>query len=162
MTRDVAERMKMKKPSCIHSKFLPGLQGFGTKMSSTDPNSVIFLTDTPAQIKNKINKYAFSGGQETLELQRQKGANLDVDVAYHYLKFLLEDDDLLEDIGKKYSSGQMLTSEVKAILIEQVQKIVQDHADKKVKITDEDLKEWMSPRKLKLFGEEEDVETGEK
>jgi len=151
MTRDVAERMKMKKPCCIHSKFLPGLLGFGTKMSSSDPNSVIFLTDTPAQIKNKINRYAFSGGQETEALQREKGANLEVDVAYHYLRFLLEDDAEIEEIGKKYSTGKMLTSEVKAILIEQVQKIVKDHQDRKAKITEAELKEWMSIRPLKLF-----------
>ena len=151
MTRDVAERMKMKKPCCIHSKFLPGLMGFGTKMSSSDPNSVIFLTDTPNQIKNKINKYAFSGGQETLELQREKGANLEVDVAYHYLRFMLEDDAELEEIGLKYSTGKLLTSEVKTILIKEVQRIVQEHQDAKAKITDEELKEWMTPRPLKLF-----------
>lgn len=36
-------------------------------MSSSDPNSSIFLTDTPAQITNKIKKYAFSGAPKTLE-----------------------------------------------------------------------------------------------
>lgn len=151
MTRDVAERMKMKKPCCIHSKFLPGLQGFGTKMSSSDPNSVIFLSDTPNQIKNKINKFAFSGGQDTLELQREKGANLDVDVAYHYLRFMLEDDEQLADIGQKYATGKLLTSEVKAMLVTEVQRVVKEHQEAKAKITDEELKEWMTPRPLKLF-----------
>ena len=51
------------------------------------------MTDTAKQIKNKVNKYAFSGGQETLELQREKGGNPDVDVAYSYLTFFLEDDE---------------------------------------------------------------------
>jgi tryptophanyl-tRNA synthetase len=76
MTRDIAARLKYQKPCCIHSKFFPGLHGFGTKMSSSDPNSCILLTDTKNQIKNKINKYAFSGGQATAEEQREKGANL--------------------------------------------------------------------------------------
>ena len=42
-------------------------------MSASDPNSAIFVTDTPKQIKDKINKHAFSGGQDTRELQLQQG-----------------------------------------------------------------------------------------
>ena len=38
-------------------------------MSGSTNNSCVFVTDTPKQIKDKINKYAFSGGKETLELQ---------------------------------------------------------------------------------------------
>jgi tryptophanyl-tRNA synthetase len=34
-------------------------------MSTSEPNSAIFLTDTPEQIKDKINKHAFSGGGAT-------------------------------------------------------------------------------------------------
>jgi len=36
-------------------------------MSSSIPNSAIFLTDTAKQIKDKINKHAFSGGKATKE-----------------------------------------------------------------------------------------------
>lgn len=61
-------------------------------MSTSDAKSAIFLTDTPNEIKNKINKHAFSGGRDTKELQEQLGADLDVDVPYHYLRFFLEDD----------------------------------------------------------------------
>jgi tryptophanyl-tRNA synthetase len=34
------------------------------------------------------------------------------------LRFFLEDDEQLADIEKKYGSGEMLTGEVKAVLIE--------------------------------------------
>lgn len=122
-------------------------------MSSSDPTSAIFLTDTPAQIKNKINKYAFSGGQDTKELQREKGANLEVDIAYNYLTYLLEDDEKLADIGQKYKTGQLLTSEVKEILVTEVQRIIKEHQDIRSKITDEEVKEWMTPRSLKLFND---------
>lgn len=53
MTRDVAPRLGYLKPALIHSKFFPALQGHQTKMSSSDPNSAIFLTDTAAQVKDK-------------------------------------------------------------------------------------------------------------
>ena len=69
------------------------------------------------QIKTKINKHAFSGGQETLEMQRELGANLDVDVSYEWLSFFLESDERLAEIGNDYSSGAMLTGEVKKELI---------------------------------------------
>jgi tryptophanyl-tRNA synthetase len=51
-------------------------------MSSSDPNSSVNLTDTPAEVKRKVNKYAFSGGGATVEEHRAKGANLDVDVPF--------------------------------------------------------------------------------
>jgi len=50
MTRDVAEKLKLPKPTVIHSKFFPSILGFDVKMSSSNPNSAIFLTDTTKQI----------------------------------------------------------------------------------------------------------------
>lgn len=100
LTRDVAQKLKYPKPALLHSKFFPALQGPQTKMSASDPNSSIFMTDTPAQIKNKINKHGFSGGQETEEEHRRLGGNPDVDVAYQYLTFLLDDDDELKQMGE--------------------------------------------------------------
>ena len=67
-------------------------------MSASDANSSIFLSDTPKQIKNKINKYAFSGGGTTVEEHREKGGNCDVDISYQYLTFFLEDDEKLAQI----------------------------------------------------------------
>ena len=59
MTRDVAPRLNLHKPALIHSTFFPALQGAKTKMSSSDPNSSIFLTDTAKQIKTKVRKKLF-------------------------------------------------------------------------------------------------------
>jgi tryptophanyl-tRNA synthetase len=57
MTRDVAPRLNFPKPSLIHSTFFPALQGSQSKMSASDPNSSIFLTDSPKDIKNKVKIY---------------------------------------------------------------------------------------------------------
>ncbi|KAL5966632.1 Tryptophan--tRNA ligase cytoplasmic, partial [Taenia solium] len=100
MTRDVAPRLGLPKPALLLSTFFPALQGSVTKMSASDPNSAIFLTDTPKQIRTKINKYAFSGGGATVEEHRAKGGNCDVDVSFQYLRFFLEDDRKLEQIRK--------------------------------------------------------------
>lgn len=63
MTRDVASKLKYRKTATLYSSFFPALQGKKSKMSSSDPTSAILVTDTAKQIKDKINKYAFSGGR---------------------------------------------------------------------------------------------------
>ncbi|XP_026816016.1 tryptophan--tRNA ligase, cytoplasmic [Rhopalosiphum maidis] len=148
MTRDVAPKLGYLKPALIHSSFLPSLQGADTKMSASDLNSSIYLKDTPKEIKNKINKYAFSGGRETVELHREKGGDCNVDISYQYLKHFLESDEELTKIEKAYTSGNMLTGELKKILIESISKIVKEHQTNRSKITDDDVKEFMTPRKL--------------
>jgi len=87
MTRDVAPRIGFQKPALIHSVFFPALQGAKTKMSASDPNTTIYLTDSVKQVKNKINKHAFSGGRTTIEEHRELGGNCDIDISYQYLTF---------------------------------------------------------------------------
>lgn len=55
MTRDIAPKLGSSKPALIHSSFLPSLQGANTKMSASDLNSAIYLTDSLKQIKNKVS-----------------------------------------------------------------------------------------------------------
>mmetsp|Transcript_39060 Transcript_39060/g.28880 ORF Transcript_39060/g.28880 Transcript_39060/m.28880 type:complete len:195 (+) Transcript_39060:457-1041(+) len=92
MTRDAAARLKYQKPACFYSTFFPALQGLKAKMSSSDPNSSILLSDKPEDVQRKISKYAFSGGGKTIEEHKANGANLEVDVPYQYLRFFLDDD----------------------------------------------------------------------
>lgn len=149
MTRDLAARLKFPKPHSIHSKFFPGLKGFHSKMSASDPSSAIFLTDTPKEIKTKINSFAFSGGKATVEEHRKFGADLEVDIPYNYLQFFLEDDKQLEEIGEKYKKGEMLTGEVKKILIDCITSLVQKHQAARSLVTKETLAKFMTPRLLK-------------
>lgn len=150
LLRDNAGRMKnpSPKPALIHSKFLTALQGPGGKMSSSNPNSAIFMTDTAKQIKTKINKYAFSGGQETLEEHRELGGNPDVDVSYIYLTYFEEDDAKLKDIYDSYKRGELMTGELKKLAIELLQEYVSAFQEKRNAVTDEVLAEYMRPRKL--------------
>ncbi|XP_048341348.1 tryptophan--tRNA ligase, cytoplasmic [Sphaerodactylus townsendi] len=148
MTRDVAPRIGYPKPALMHSVFFPALQGAQTKMSASDPNSSIFLTDTPKQIKTKINKHAFSGGKDTVEEHRKYGGNCDVDVSYMYLTFFLEDDEKLDQIKQAYTSGALLTGELKKLLIETLQPVIAAHQQRRKQLTSEMVKEFMTPRKL--------------
>ncbi|KAI2511411.1 aminoacyl-tRNA synthetase [Fragilaria crotonensis] len=166
MTRDVAHKLVPKtattagspasntlggKPALIHSKFFPPLQGAEGKMSSSDSNSAVFLTDTPEEIELKIKQHAFSGGQESKQLQQELGADLDADVAYQWLRFFLEDDDELEAIGQSYASGKgeyWSTGAVKKRLVQVLQELVAAHQERRAKISDDDVRKWMVERNI--------------
>ncbi len=102
LARDMAKRIKIHKflpVSSTYHKFMMGLKG--GKMSSSDENSYIALADTPEEATRKIKKYAFSGGQATLEEHRKKGGNPDVDVAFQMLLYGMEPDDTKFKRAKK-------------------------------------------------------------
>ncbi|KAI9167281.1 Tryptophan--tRNA ligase, cytoplasmic [Paramyrothecium foliicola] len=154
LLRDNAHRMRYPspKPALIHSKFLTALQGPGGKMSSSNPNSAIFVTDTAKQIKTKINRHAFSGGQANLEDHRRLGGNPDVDVSYIYLTYFEDDDAKLEQISKDYRSGELLTGDLKKLAIDMLQDYVAKFQERRAKVTDEVLESYMKPRKLHWGG----------
>jgi tryptophanyl-tRNA synthetase len=119
-------------------------------MSASDENSAIFLTDAPAIIRNKIQKYAFSGGCTTSQEQREKGANLEVDVSFQYLQFFMEDDVRLAQIAADYGSGKLLTGEVKAILSDLLIARVREHQTARAAVSDEVIKAFMTVRPLQF------------
>lgn len=137
LARDIAHCLKCNKPASINSVFFPALQGFNTKMSASAENTAIFMTDSPSAIKNKINKYAFSGGQETLEKQRELGGNPDVDVAYQYLRFFMEDDEKLDSLNLAYRQGKLLSGELKSECIKVLQNFVADFQASRAALTPE-------------------------
>ncbi|TAQ86683.1 hypothetical protein B7494_g5001 [Chlorociboria aeruginascens] len=152
MTRDVAARLHFAKPALIHARFLDALQGPGSKMSASIDTSAIFMKDEPNKIRNKINKYAFSGGQVTVEEQREKGGDTDKDVSYQYLTFFLEDDNELEDIRKDYREGRMLTGELKAKCIAELQAYVKGFQERRAKVTDDTVRDFMALKELNWKG----------
>ena len=144
MARDIAQKTRNKKkkqrylkPATIHSQFLPALEGPNAKMSSSGSTTCIFLTDTLTQIKKKVNKHAHSGGRDTTERHRELGGNLEVDMAFQYLLYFYPDDKKLADIARKYTSGEMMSGEIKKIMIEAVTDVISRHQEERSKITDE-------------------------
>lgn len=153
MTRDVAPRLGHHKPALIESRFFPALQGESGKMSASDENSAIFVSDTAKVIKNKVNKYAYSGGGATVEEHRANGANLDVDVSWKWLNFFMEDDGRLEEIGREYGAGRMLTGEIKGELIALLTEMVERHQAARAAVTEEVVDAFMAARPMSgLFG----------
>ena len=135
ISRDISQRIKVHKftqlSSTYHS-FLPGLSS--EKMSSSDPNSYIALTDSKETVENKIKKYAFSGGQPTLKEHKEKGGNPDIDTSFIYLKTFFEPNDKkLKNLHDRYSSGSLLTSDLKDIAIEKINSFLKKHQKQREK-----------------------------
>jgi tyrosyl-tRNA synthetase len=75
LSREIAERLKWKKPVLVHHHMIPGLEGqkqhegydevrdvdieIGSKMSKSKPQSCIYVHDSASEIKEKIVKSAF-------------------------------------------------------------------------------------------------------
>ncbi len=129
LARDLSQRIKeydfMQISSTYHT-FCPGLKG--GKMSSSDPLSHIALLDDSKTAVKKVNKYAFSGGKESIEEHRKLGGDPDVDVAFQMLKYGLEEDDKkLNEIYISYKSGSMLSGELKAITNQKLIQFLDSH-----------------------------------
>ncbi|TQS37902.1 hypothetical protein Golomagni_01606 [Golovinomyces magnicellulatus] len=152
VTRDVAARLHFAKPALIHARFLDALQGPGSKMSASVDSSAIFMKDSPSQIKNKINRYAFSGGQVSEAEQRALGGDVEKDVSFGYLTFFLEDDVELETVRQAYTKGEMLTGELKAICIRELQAYVKGFQERRDLVTDEIVKDFMARKPLQWKG----------
>lgn len=142
LQRDFAEQLGYNKNANIHNKFLMGLAGSEGKMSASKPETSIYLTDEPSTVKKKINKYAFSGGQPTIEEHKKKGGNTQIDVAYNWLYYLFEEDDeKIKQIKEKYESGEMLSGEIKKLLIDKINETLEEHRERREKAKNEKLLE---------------------
>ena len=121
--------MGLMQPSSTYHQFALGMTG--GKMSSSMPETTIFLNDSMKTIEKKI-KSSFSGGQPTVEEHRKKGGNPDIDVAYQYLRYFFEENDNeLEKIREEYVSGKLLTGEIKSICIEKAESWMKEHHELK-------------------------------
>ena len=121
--------MGLMQPSSTYHQFAVGMTG--GKMSSSQPETTIFLNDSIKNIEKKI-KASFSGGQATVEEHRAKGGNPDIDVAYQYLRYFFEEDDNeLNKIREEYVSGKLLTGEIKAICVEKATAWMKNHHELK-------------------------------
>ncbi|KAI3905327.1 hypothetical protein MKX01_040018 [Papaver californicum] len=115
LARDVAPKIGYQKPALID-----------------DPNSAIYVTDSADDIEYKISKHAVSGGQKSMKLHKQYGANLKTDISFK----------------KKYGSGNMFTGHIKKRLTEVLTQLVEKHRKARAAVTDRMVDAFMAMRPL--------------
>lgn len=152
LARELAAKFDLDKPCSIMCRFLPSIEG-NSKMSSsvaseagkgsvdTKPKT-IFLTSTPKEIKDLINRHGFSGGGDTLELHRKLGGNPDVDVPYQLLRYFLDDDTELSELYQNYKSGALSSGEMKKRCIQVITEYVENHKIKRALVTDKMMEDY--------------------
>lgn len=127
LARDIAESLNYPKPATLYSKFLPGLTG-EDKMSASNPDSALYVTDSDKEIRRKIMN-AFTGGQPTAELQRKLGGNPDICPVYKYHALLDEDDEAVRKIYDDCRGGKLLCGECKLMLYDKVRRFLERHRE---------------------------------
>ena len=121
--------MGLMPPCSTYHRFVVGMTG--DKMSSSKPETTIFMHDSIEEMSKKV-KRAFSGGQVTIEEHRRLGGDLSKDVAYQYLQFFFEENDReLESIGRDYESGRLLAGEIKQICIDKAAEWLTELSEKR-------------------------------
>lgn len=117
LCRDYIGKVSVKKYfpiSSVYHKYARSLDG-GLKMSKSKPESMIELPEDVASVKKKILR-ALTGGRDTVEEHRRLGADVSNDMVFELLKqHLVEDDKELQEIYDSYSSGKMLSGELKKL-----------------------------------------------
>jgi tryptophanyl-tRNA synthetase len=111
-------------PSATFHRFMTGLTG--EKMSSSKPESAIFLTDSPKDATKKI-MHSKTGGAVTLEEHKKHGGKPDECVVYElFLYHLIEDDKELEEIFTSCKSGRRTCGQCKKYAAELMEKLLED------------------------------------
>ncbi len=128
--RDLARRLpyKMIIPSFIYFSHQSGLQE-GRKMSSSEPDTAIYLSDSSSEIKRKISG-AFSGGRDTLAEHRKLGGIPEKDKSFEILLYHHPDSKFVQKVYDDYKSGKMLSGELKKECIDFLSGILSEHQAK--------------------------------
>ncbi|ELA46358.1 tryptophan-tRNA ligase [Vavraia culicis subsp. floridensis] len=141
LARDKSKIFECSKPSTVYSQFLPSLSNLGKMSSSRD--KTIFLDDSDEDIKKKIRTYAHSGGRKTLQEHRALGGDLENDVSYQYLRFFMEDEDKLQSVADRYKKGEMTSTEMKDLCIEELQRFIRTYKKMRDRVSDDDMEKFM-------------------
>ena len=138
LTRDIAHRLNEElgfiQPASTYHRFLTGLTG--DKMSSSKPNTAIYLNEEPETAAKKV-KTAKTGGRESLKEQEELGGEVDKCVIYEMLVYhLIDDDKELEKIREECLDGRLRCGDCKARTAELMQKYFEDLKDKQVEASE--------------------------
>ena len=130
LSRDVANKVGMIPPGEMCTRFLYSLQGPEKKMSSSQPNTSIFLTDTPEEAEKKL-KTAYTGGLPLAKIQRELGGVPEVCSVFNLLNYHFLSDEESESMYTDYVSGRLLSTELKERAILEVKAWLTEHAERR-------------------------------
>jgi tryptophanyl-tRNA synthetase len=100
-------------------------------MSKRDPMSLLTLSDDPKLAREKIMQ-AYTGGRETIEIQRRLGGEADKCPIYElYLYHFVDDDEEVKEVYQTCVGGMRLCGECKIQIADIVAGYLEKHQGKK-------------------------------
>ena len=134
LTRDIAHRLHEEEgflqPASTYHRFLTGLTG--DKMSSSKPNTAIYLNDDTKSAVKKV-KSAKTGGRETLKEQEELGGEVDKCVIYEMLLYhFIDDDEELAQIRQDCLNGTLRCGDCKMKTAALMEKFMDELHEKQI------------------------------
>ena len=100
-------------------------------MSASQPETAIFTTDKPEVAAKKVMA-AFTGGRETVKLQKELGGHPEACNIYAYYFYLFEENDAkLAEVERECRAGALVCGECKARLARMVKTFLVDFQEKR-------------------------------
>ncbi len=130
LSRDISAKVGFVKPSSTYHRFMLGLSG--GKMSTSKPETCIFLTDKPKDAEKKLMS-AITGGRKSAEEQREKGGEPEKCSVFQYFSLLTDDDKKLEKIEKECKSGKRICGDCKKECVKHLKRFLKKHQKKRKK-----------------------------
>ncbi|MEA3557826.1 MAG: tryptophan--tRNA ligase, partial [Candidatus Thermoplasmatota archaeon] len=116
-------------PASTYHRFIRGLTG--EKMSSSRPETAIFLDDGPEEASSKIKK-AITGGRETAERQRSEGGRPEICSVFETMLYhTVDDDDEIKRIENECRSGERLCGSCKKQAAQFIEEFLGDLGEKR-------------------------------
>jgi tryptophanyl-tRNA synthetase len=129
LSRDVANKLNMVPPGEMWTRFLYSLQGPEKKMSASNPNSCVFLSDSPEVAEKKL-KSAYTGGLPLGKVQQEIGAVPEVCSIFGLLNYHFMDDEEAVQLKKDCKNGAILCKDCKARVTTHIKDwLTQHHKD---------------------------------
>lgn len=128
-------------PSSTYHRFMSGLTG--DKMSSSKPETSVFLTDTEATVRKRLGN-AKTGGRATAEEQRKLGGEWDKCVVAELYVYHLAPE--AADLKEKYEActgGTRLCGPCKGIAADRAVAFLKQHQEKRAAIDEATLREYV-------------------
>lgn len=135
LTRDLArkyqDQFNFVTPSATYHKLMRSLTTGKDKMSKRDPMGYLLLSDNLELVEKKLLN-AFTGGRETIGLQRKLGGEPEKCTTYElYLFHFVESDEKVKKVYEECIHGGRLCGDCKAELVDYAVKFLQNHQKKR-------------------------------
>jgi tryptophanyl-tRNA synthetase len=121
-------------PSSVYHKLIRSLSG-DEKMSKRNPDSMITLSDSKADLKRKIMA-AFTGGRTTIEEQRKLGGEPDKCPVFDLYLYFEDNDKEIGEVRAECLAGKRLCGECKQQALKMVGSNLEEHQLKRTKMKD--------------------------